>query len=290
MGIDFKRAFTFYREDPDWLRKLALGGVLGLIPILGWATLVGVGVEVFRNVAKERQDSVLPDFSEFGPVFFRGLSASAGLLCHALVFGLLYLVVSLPLAFLIFGSGLGGHHAGGRFWIGLVGLLVYLAFNGAAWMALALYAENLEVASCFRLLDLAERVSSTGKGYLLVVLAWTLGSSALAGLSSLIPGTLLSLLVVSFLGFPLFLSCVHALAQALESAGRVELSDPLDWASPVVSDSRAQEVARPAPSESRRVPPGRQARPQGPKASALVESPPETVLTWSTDSDRPDPR
>ncbi|GEM_PF-2222066 len=285
MGIDLKRAITFYRQEPDSLRKLALGGVVGLVPILGWAAVLGVGVEVYRNVVKEGDAPVLPEFSELGSVLFRGLSALAALVCYAVVFGLLYLVLSLPLAFLVFGSGLGGHHTGGQIWLGLVGLLVYLAFNTAAWMALAQFAENLEVASCFRLLEMAERVTATGRDYLLVVALWTLGSSTLATLSSLVPGNLLSLALVSFLGFPLFVSCVHALAQAVGAGRQVDLRDPLDWAPSLSSESSPKGSPRPGSRSAART---RPASANAPKASTLVDRPPETVLTWSTDSDRPD--
>jgi len=285
MGIDLKRAATFYRQEPDLLRKLALGGLVGLVPVLGWAAVLGVGVEVYRNVLKEGQASVLPDLSELGSILFRGLSALAGLICYGVVFGLLYLVLSLPLAFLVFGSGLGGHHTWGQIWLGLVGLLVYLAFNLASLMALALFAETLEVASCFRLLEMAERVSTTGRAYLLVVALWTLASAALATLSSLVPGTLLSLALVSFLGFPLFVSCVHALAQVVGAGCQVDLRDPLDWAPPLSSDSSPRKSAHPSARGAART---RSASAHGPKASTLVDRPPETVLTWSTDSDRPD--
>jgi hypothetical protein len=285
MGIDLKRAFTFYRQDPDSLRKLALGGVVGLVPILGWAAILGFGVEVYRNVVQRGEERVLPELSEIGSILFRGLSAAAALVCYAVVFGLLYLILSLPLAFLVFGSGLGGHHTGGQIWLGLVGLLVYLAFNAAAWMALARFAESLEVASCFRLLELAERVTAAGRDYLLVVALWTLGSSALAALSSLVPGNLPSLALTSFLGFPLFLSCVHALAQAVGAGREADLRDPLDWAPSAPSGSASTDSAGPGP----RRPASTQRTPaQGPKASTLVDRPPETVLTWSTDSDRPD--
>jgi hypothetical protein len=280
MGIDLKRAVTFYRQDPDSLRKLALGGVVGLVPVLGWAAILGVGVEVYRNVVQKGEECLLPEPSEFGSILFRGLSAAAALVCYVVVFGFLYLLLSLPLAFLVFGAGLGGNHIGGQIWLSLVGLLVYLAFNIAAWMALARFAETLEVASCFQLLELAERVTATGRNYLLVVVLWTLGSSALATLSSLVPWNLPSLALVSFLGFPLFLSCVHALAQAVGEGCEVGLCDPLDWAPSAPADSSSPESAGPTP---RRPAPAR-----GPKASTLVDRPSETVLTWSTDSDRPD--
>ncbi|MGI5843684.1 MAG: DUF4013 domain-containing protein [Candidatus Xenobium sp.] len=280
MGIDLKRAVTFYRQDPDSLRKLALGGVVGLVPVLGWAAILGVGVEVYRNVVQKGEEPLLPEPSEFGSILFRGLSAAAALVCYVVVFGFLYLLLSLPLAFLVFGAGLGGNHIGGQIWLSLVGLLVYLAFNIAAWMALARFAETLEVASCFQLLELAERVTAAGRNYLLVVMLWTLGSSTLAALSSLVPWNLPSLALVSFLGFPLFLSCVHALAQAVGEGCEVGLCDPLDWAPSAPADFSSTKSAGPTP---RRPAPAR-----GPKASTLVDRPSETVLTWSTDSDRPD--
>ena len=72
--MDFGLAFSYVFEDEDWVKKLALASVLcltviGIIPVLGW------GLEVIRRVIKEDPEP-LPDWSEFGQYFVKGLLVS----------------------------------------------------------------------------------------------------------------------------------------------------------------------------------------------------------------------
>ena len=69
--MDFGLAFSYVFEDEDWVKKLAVASVLcltviGIIPVLGW------GLEVIRRVIKEEPEP-LPDWSEFGQYFVKGL-------------------------------------------------------------------------------------------------------------------------------------------------------------------------------------------------------------------------
>ena len=69
--MDYGLAFSYVFEDEDWVKKLAVASVLcltviGIIPVLGW------GLEVIRRVIKEDPDP-LPDWSEFGQYFVKGL-------------------------------------------------------------------------------------------------------------------------------------------------------------------------------------------------------------------------
>lgn len=68
--MDFGKAFSFVFEDEDWIKKIAIGGllaltVIGLIPVLGW------GFEITRRVIK-KEEEVLPDWSDFGGYLTRG--------------------------------------------------------------------------------------------------------------------------------------------------------------------------------------------------------------------------
>ena len=69
--MDFGLAFSYVFEDEDWVKKLAVASVLcltviGIIPVLGW------GLEVIKRVIKE-EPAPLPDWSEFGQYFVKGL-------------------------------------------------------------------------------------------------------------------------------------------------------------------------------------------------------------------------
>ncbi len=69
--MDFGKAFTFVFEDEDWLKKIALGGLLSLIPIIGIFLVIGYGLEVTKRVIKGDAE-VLPDWSDFGGYLTKG--------------------------------------------------------------------------------------------------------------------------------------------------------------------------------------------------------------------------
>jgi uncharacterized membrane protein len=69
--MDFGKAFTFVFEDEDWLKKIALGGLLSLIPVIGIFLVIGYGFEVTKRVIKGDAE-VLPDWSDFGGYLTKG--------------------------------------------------------------------------------------------------------------------------------------------------------------------------------------------------------------------------
>ena len=69
--MDFGKAFSFVFEDEDWIKKIALGGLLSLIPVLGLFLVIGYGLEVTKRVIKGDAE-VLPDWSDFGGYLTKG--------------------------------------------------------------------------------------------------------------------------------------------------------------------------------------------------------------------------
>ncbi len=74
--MDVGRAFSFVFEDTDWIKKLAVIGLLSLIPIVGWFLLAGWTLETTRRVIKG-DPTPLPDLSDFGLLFSNGLKVFA---------------------------------------------------------------------------------------------------------------------------------------------------------------------------------------------------------------------
>jgi hypothetical protein len=71
--MDFGKAFTFVFDDPDWLKKVAINALIGLIPLIGQIYLLGWGLEVARRVAM-RSGTPLPDV-DFGTYLGHGFKA-----------------------------------------------------------------------------------------------------------------------------------------------------------------------------------------------------------------------
>ncbi len=72
--MDFGRGLGYMRQDSNWLVKTLLGSVLGLVPILNFAS-VGYSMDVVRNVYRGRE-TPLPEWGEeFGQRLVRGFLA-----------------------------------------------------------------------------------------------------------------------------------------------------------------------------------------------------------------------
>jgi hypothetical protein len=85
--MDFSTPFTYPFKDPDWLKKIAIAGLIFLIPIVGWLYLFGWGLEITRQIIKG-EPVVIPE-TDFSKFLTRGLKAW--------VVGIVYAIPSLLL-------------------------------------------------------------------------------------------------------------------------------------------------------------------------------------------------
>ena len=69
--MDVGRAFQYIADDEKWLKKLLIGMVISLVPILNFATF-GYAVQVTQNVAAG-MERPLPDWDRFGRYLKNGL-------------------------------------------------------------------------------------------------------------------------------------------------------------------------------------------------------------------------
>ena len=82
-SISFERALGYPMRDPNWLKKVLLGGVFTLIPIAGILFLLGYMKKVFLALVQD-ENALLPEF-DFGA----DLSAGLGVLGVGLCWGLM---------------------------------------------------------------------------------------------------------------------------------------------------------------------------------------------------------
>ena len=94
--MDFGRAISYVRQDPNWLVKVLLGSIISIIPILNFAAL-GYSLDVIRNVSEGRE-TPLPEWgNDFGGYFVRGLMFLVIALIYLLpviILGILFAVVT----------------------------------------------------------------------------------------------------------------------------------------------------------------------------------------------------
>src|SRR5262245_34063546 len=75
--LDFIRAFTFVTEDPDWIKKILLGGLftlLGGLCLIGTPFVAGYGLRVIARTARG-EARPLPEWDDWGGLFMDGLKA-----------------------------------------------------------------------------------------------------------------------------------------------------------------------------------------------------------------------
>ena len=129
--LDFGRAFQFFFEDPDWVKKLLIGGgfqILGIL-LVGVPFLIGYFLRVVKNVARG-EPRPLPEWDDLGGLFsegLRGFGLYLVLLVGALLIpGALGCVLALMGGALSAASRQGGGNAAGGAMVAMGFMLFYV--------------------------------------------------------------------------------------------------------------------------------------------------------------------
>jgi hypothetical protein len=69
--MDIGSSFTYMFQDENWLKKVLIGGIVGIIPIVNFAAF-GYLIQVIRNV-RDGHPTPLPEWDQFGAYFMDGL-------------------------------------------------------------------------------------------------------------------------------------------------------------------------------------------------------------------------
>jgi hypothetical protein len=99
--LDFGRCFTYLTEDPDWLKKVLIGGAFALLSVIlvGIPFVFGYAGRTLKNVAQGAARP-LPEWDDLGGIFGEGLQLAAVYLAHVflalLVFGVLFGIALVP--------------------------------------------------------------------------------------------------------------------------------------------------------------------------------------------------
>jgi hypothetical protein len=81
--MDIGRSIQYVFEDPNWVKKMLIGGLLSLIPVFGTLIAAGYWIRIASNVANN-QELPLPEWNDFGGDFMRGLRAVVAVLIWAI--------------------------------------------------------------------------------------------------------------------------------------------------------------------------------------------------------------
>jgi len=173
LQVDIGRSFSFMLDDPDWIKKLALGGLFVLLSflIVPIFFIAGYMVEVMRNTAAG-EDATLPEWKDFWPRTKLG----AGFVLLKLIYCIpLFITVGLTSVVGIYSAGGQGNLTLDRFllalffigWFVVLGVALLIRLVTPAFAGL--YAVTGEVRKSLHLGVIIGMVQSDIRSFLMVL-------------------------------------------------------------------------------------------------------------------------
>ncbi|VVB87564.1 Uncharacterised protein [uncultured archaeon] len=177
--MDIEEEVKFPTKDSEWIVKVLIGGILGIIPIINLIEY-GYILKVMKGAIDGNPG--MPKWDDWGNLFINGLIG--------FVISLIYLIIPILIIFVSAGgimaaafSGnmnlMAGMMAGAIGGI-LIGLLLALVFGFMVPMALAMYTKENSFGAAFRIGEVVSRIKSVFADYItvyivLIVLLFILG-------------------------------------------------------------------------------------------------------------------
>jgi len=185
-SVDFGRSFTFVTEDPEWIKKILIGGAFTLACslLIGVPFVLGYVARMLRNVVAG-EPRPMPEWDDLGGIFSEGLRLTAVYLLYALgfvaVMAALGCVIVLPMIAL---SGSGARASdvlgllGGLGIVALYGLVMVVSLVLAVYLpaVLARVALRGTVADGFAWREALAFIQANLGNYLLSLVIYLLAS------------------------------------------------------------------------------------------------------------------
>lgn len=146
------RALRFVFEDEEWVAKIAIGALIGMIPIIGQIVILGYMAKLARNVA-QGNPRPLPRWDDFGDLLTRGLYVFAITLAYVLPVVLLFFLITIPLAMAGEASGERAENVigGVALCLMLLGTLASLVLGLGSYSAIARYIRTDQLSEAFKI-------------------------------------------------------------------------------------------------------------------------------------------
>lgn len=139
-SVDFGRSFTLITEDPDWLKKILIGGAftLACVVLVGVPFVLGYFSRTLRNVVAGAS-TPMPEWTDLGGLFDEGLRLTAVYLVYTL--GIAAVIASFGCLLLLpFFVLAGGHHPSDALAaLGGLGILAFYAVIAVVSLVIAVF-------------------------------------------------------------------------------------------------------------------------------------------------------
>ena len=278
MSPELVKALTFFKEDPKAILKMGILCGFVLVPLLGWVFLLGYCTLLYRNyISGQADDRLLPEWEEFGDIFFKGAMALFGLGPHIIGGFLLYGAIVLTIGLGGMGTSfiMGGGETVGfmtkflNFLIALVARSLLFAWCGAQFAG---YAATLESGACFRVFEGVQRLMIMGKPYYILCALVGVSLTVVTSIFNIltIPGYVLTVILSTYL----LLCTTYGLAERMQETLHPVLSDSSEAHIPQHVDELDEDEYGHASTTTTY------------SASNLASRRPDVSLTWDTSSDK----
>lgn len=209
--MDIGKAFTYVLDDENWIKKILIGGVVTIIPIVNLIA-AGYGLRVLKNVA-QGEEKPLPEWDDWGGDFMKGLMVAIGGIIYALPVILLTILSAIVTAISADQYGnVSGFGATCLFGTQCLSILWGIAM--ALWMPAAMirYALTDDFGAFFRFAEIWALISGNLGAYGMAILTMIIASIA----GSL--GMIVCIVGVIFTSFYATLVAMHAYGQVAAQA------------------------------------------------------------------------
>jgi hypothetical protein len=187
--MDATRSFKYVFEDKDWIKKVLIGGVLNIIPVIGQAFMWGYGLRQLKNVTEGRE-LPLPEWNDWGGDLMRGIMVFLGYLVYAIPLIILSIFSSIFAslgATAAINAARAGQASGTGIWgvcicgISIINFIYGIAL--AVWLPAALlnYVNAGSFMAFFKFADILAMIKNNMKNYITVILMW-LAATIVAGI------------------------------------------------------------------------------------------------------------
>jgi len=206
--MDIGKSFSYVFDDKDWLKKVAIGGLLNIVPIVNLIP-GGYALRTLKNVS-EGKEKPLPEWDDWGGDFMKGLMVFLAWLIYAIP---MFILQGFSAAISAIAGASGSSDAQGVAGVCTVGLSCLYALWGLAVgiilpAAVVKYSKNGEFASFFRFGEIFRFISANLGDYIIALLL-----SVVAFLVSSIAGGILCGVGLLFTIFWATLVSAHLLGQ-----------------------------------------------------------------------------
>lgn len=205
MSLDLVKALKAPFSGEAWVKKLVIGGLLFLIPIVNFAVM-GYTIKYLKNVLNGEDKT--PDFSDFGGLLVTGVKALIGSLLLSIPFIIICLIIGL-----LFSDS--------QVLANLIVYVVYLVYYFVAYVLLARFAMDEKVLS---MVDFASvgKLLAGNKNILFFVLFLIALGFVYAVITTVCCITVVGIILLPFIILAALLSNFNLIGQFVKSAPNFE--------------------------------------------------------------------